>query len=372
MAPNGMDILDSIVYRLYPTDDSEYPSEEEIRNKSDEKRKQKLYDVIQEALTVHVKGLKFRERNAGPMIDDRMQSEGFNNQIGVDPNTGFVFGGNTYNAGTWMDKMGSSTKTGNYGFPATPRDGSAVELVGLCRCVLEWLIKANSQSKYPYDGVVLDQSKKLTWLEWAKKIDDNFEKYYWIDQNSQESQHINKRNIYKDTLNSSIPWSDYQFRPNFLIALAVAPQMVKKENALKALEMVKQNLMNDPDTIGIKTLDESDFNYNGYYDNSNDSYDRRIAQGFNYHNGPEWLWPVGYFLRSLLFYSKEDNQKKQESISYVKKHLGKLYDCMNSTDWKSLPELTNKNGQVCSHSCISQAWSFATIIEVTHDLALYE
>ena len=65
-----MDILNSEIYRLYPEDESGYPSEDELVHKPIGFNRQKLYDVIQEALTVHVNGLSFRERNAGREIDE--------------------------------------------------------------------------------------------------------------------------------------------------------------------------------------------------------------------------------------------------------------------------------------------------------------
>lgn len=105
---------------------------EHVRLKSEGKRSTKLMEeVIQEIFQSHVHGICFREWNAGYEIDSNMDSEGFDINLDVDFETGFVVGGNASNCLTWMDKMGSSCQAGTKGIPSTPRAGAPVELTGL-------------------------------------------------------------------------------------------------------------------------------------------------------------------------------------------------------------------------------------------------
>lgn len=180
-----------------------------------------MHDVIHEALRVHFQGLVFRERNAGKAIDEHMLDRGFNNQIGVHPDTGFVFGGNDANCGTWMDKMGSSEKAGNKGVPTTPRDGSAVELVGLQAASLRFLQKFAATNDYPYKSVerIGKNGEKTVWTleHWADLIEENFDRNFFVTPKS--SQYVNKTGIYKDSFGATQPWADYQLRCNFPIAM---------------------------------------------------------------------------------------------------------------------------------------------------------
>ena len=92
---------------------------EKLRRK--EEKIYKIQDIILIILTNHVNGIDFREWKAGKQIDEHMKDEGFNIKIFLDTNNGFIYGGNSSNCGTWMDKMGSSQKANNKGVPASPR-----------------------------------------------------------------------------------------------------------------------------------------------------------------------------------------------------------------------------------------------------------
>ncbi|RMC08451.1 hypothetical protein DUI87_14695 [Hirundo rustica rustica] len=366
IVPNGLEILRCPVSRMYPRDDSSPQPAGTVD--------QPLYEVIQEAMQRHMEGINFRERNAGPQIDDKMRDEGFNVTAGIDHETGFVFGGNRFNCGTWMDKMGDSDKARNKGIPATPRDGSAVEIVGLCKSTVRWLMDLSGKNIFPFRGVTVKRHGKeelITYDEWDRKIQGHFERLFFVsenpaDPNEKHPDLVHKRGIYKDSYGASSPWCDYQLRPNFPIAMVVAPELFTPERAWKALQIVEEKLLGP---LGMKTLDPDDMVYCGVYDNALDNDNYNVAKGFNYHQGPEWLWPIGYFLRAKLYFSRLIGPEiYAKTVVMIKNVLSRHYVHLERSSWKGLPELTNENGQYCPFSCETQAWSIGVILEILYDL----
>ncbi len=149
MCPNGEALLKDSVKRRFPADDTwvtwDDPKAYAYSNT--------VGELIQEILQRHAEGIEFREYNAGPNLDMDMTDEGFNQKIWVDWKTGLIHGGNRFNCGTWMDKMGSSDRAGNKGLPATPRDGSPIEITGLLKSTLTWLDGLSKKGQFPFRGV---------------------------------------------------------------------------------------------------------------------------------------------------------------------------------------------------------------------------
>ena len=251
------------------------------------------------------------------------------------------------------------------------QDGSAVELVGLSYSSIRWLAEMNAKGFYKFASVtrVNEDCSTQEWTlkEWSHKIEANFEQHFFVVKNNPKDKRpdlMNKEYIYKDTLNSSQPWTDYQLRCNFPITMAVAPELFDPKHAWVALQIARKSLLGP---LGMATLDPDDWMYRPYYDNSNQSGDRTIAHGYNYHQGPEWVWPVGYFLRAYLYFGKVLGAQK-ESQGFCMSVLSQHYTHVQQSHWRGIPELTNKNGEVCHDSNPIQAWSMACLLEVLKDI----
>jgi len=196
-----------------------------------------VQDVINSIIESHIVGIDFTE----DAEDHNMQEQGFKISAKIDEN-GFVTGGNEFNCGTWMDKMGRG------GCPATPRDGAAIELTCLLYSALD----------------IWDDSRAT---ELKKRIRENFRKFYA------------KEFYFNDCLGNS---NRCENRPNQFIGMAVARELFIKGDTCsvlsdgeKAIETALSERMLGK--LGMSTLSPSDSHYDPYYDG-----------GDNYHDGPEF------------------------------------------------------------------------------------
>ncbi|GAA6000015.1 bifunctional 4-alpha-glucanotransferase/amylo-alpha-1,6-glucosidase [Rhodotorula paludigena] len=376
-APNGLELLNEGVKRRFPLDDTWVPYDDPRAYATTST----VADVIQEILQRHASGIHFREYNAGPNLDMQMSDLGFNIDIDVDWKTGIIYGGNEFNCGTWQDKMGESAKAGNKGLPGTPRDGAPVEITGLLKSALRWVDQLSQQGKFPHKGVkatVNGQERLVTYKEWNDLIQQSFERLYYVPADPAHDANydidpslVQRRGIYKDVHGTPAPRSraDYQLRGNFPIAMSVAPELFTPKFALDALAIAEANIIGP---LGVKTLDAADPDYRGFYDNSNDSGDKHVAKGWNYHQGPEWVWPMGYFLRAHLIFDTVAGAGRDDITStfhHIYEILSRHRAHIAQDPWAGLPELTNENGAYCHDSCRTQAWSTGCLLDVLDDMA---
>ncbi|SCU83648.1 LADA_0C12706g1_1 [Lachancea dasiensis] len=377
IVPGGEAILKEKVSRRFPLDDT-YVPEDDPRAFAYEST---IEEVIYEILARHAKGIKYREANAGPNLDRVMSDEGFNVEVHVDWSTGLIHGGSQYNCGTWMDKMGESDKAGSTGVPGTPRDGAAVEINGLLKSALRFVIGLKDKNLFKFVDVEKEDGSKISFSSWNSLLQENFELKFFVPSDQSEDDNydidptiVNRRGIYKDLYRSGKPYEDYQLRPNFAIAMTVAPELFSPEHALTALNNADE-IIRGP--VGMRTLDPSDYNYRPYYNNGEDSTDFATSKGRNYHQGPEWVWLFGYFLRAYHYFHlvADAHCRTRDGVHPSSFLLQQLYNRLEGqrnaifeSPWAGITELTNKDGSYCGDSSPTQAWSTGCALDFFYDL----
>lgn len=259
-----------------------------------------------------------------------------------------------------------------------------MEIIGLLGATLRWLLELATTHPDLARPLTVQDGSTLEVAVWYSRLRANFERHFYVPEEGEEGEAappggwvlarevINRRGIYKDTCGASAVWADYQLRPNFLVVLAVAPELCRPDRALRALQTADR-LLRGP--LGVRTLDPADWAYRGEYRNRLDGDDRSVARGFNYHQGPEWVWPLGMLLQARLALARHAPELAgagaaawcAERLRGVRAHLAG-----SGGLWAGLPELTNREGAPCEDSCPTQAWSAATVLHALLQLEPYQ
>ena len=100
----------------------------------------------------------------------------------------------------------------------------------------------------------------LSFSEWAARIKANFERRFWLptdrdqaaEREGSEAGYIHRVGIYKDSVGASQGYPDFRLRPNFPIAMVVAPDLFTPAHAWEALCRAEDILVGP---LGMKTLD---------------------------------------------------------------------------------------------------------------------
>ena len=374
------------------TSDKNYNEHLQKRNKG-EIRKFTLEKIIHIIFQSHAKGIHFREWDYGSKNyfnnNSYIKKEGYNVDIELDPNTGFIYGGNYYNNGTWMNELGNSIKGKIKGIPATPRPGADIEIISLVYSCLDFVIEMGNKNYFKHKSVILSNGINYPYTQWKLLIKDSFEDEFFVDNlNIDINNNYNKikGNIYKDykTKDNTNIYELYEFqlRPNFLIALYISPELFTYKNIIKSLNNVELYLLRkERNVIGLKTLDKTDKEYNGFWYNRNN--DNNLSScGSNIHNGIEHTWLYGlYLLLKIKYFNNENNNtqmnktpdgNEDENQKLIRCASNKLIPVMNiikNNKWFGLPEMTDEVGDVIKYGNQSDIKAMAIFFELIEYLS---
>jgi len=227
---------------------------------------------------------------------------------------------------SWMDSMVNKKST-------THRIGAAVEVQFLWfNCfkiysLFEKLLKIKNK----------DKKLKKTFLGFKKVFVEKF---------------LNKEKNYLFDYILGPEKSD-QIRPNVIIGLSLPFQLLGSTEEKILLKTAEEKLLNE---FGLYSLDPNDSEFIPGY--SGDSHQRDKA----YHNGAIWPYLLGMYLKAYL----RVYNYSQEAKEYVFQKLNMLNIALEKKGLNYLPEIFAA-GDKHPDGCLTQAWNYATLLEVIYD-----
>jgi glycogen debranching enzyme len=239
--------------------------------------------------------------------------------IGMDPD-GLVRGGEPGLQLTWMDAKVDGTVI-------TPRHGKPVEIQALWiaanRRAATWLERTGDATG----------SGRAT--ERADRAGETFGARYWDA----------GRGWLRDAVDGP-DGDDPTLRPNQLLALAVAPDLVTDEQASGILGACERHLVVPG---GVRTLAPFEPGYRPAFQGP------PAFRDSAYHQGPAWTWLLGAWVDAVERWRGED-----EARTELRRHLQALDPDMTG----AVPELLEPEPPHAGRGCPFQAWGTAELLRV--------
>ncbi len=250
-------------------------------------------------------------------------------KIFMDPRDGLIV---SPAQSTWMDADPSSNGT----TIVTPRNGKCVEINALWYEALNFygqLVKNLSSKDDQASSEVVDL------------IRESFATKFW----NRQAGYLNDV-IEGDTKGDSL-------RPNQIIALAYASDLIPIERSTQAINIVKEKLLTPG---GLRSLSNDDPDYIGSYDTTEPIAVKDLA----YHQGSVWPWLIGSYCDAL----KEIRTRQDKAQIDIRNEIGQTIAplvkfCLDS-EFRSLPELFSGDPPFEPGGTTSQAWSIAEVLRI--------
>jgi predicted glycogen debranching enzyme len=258
-----------------------------------------LFPLLTEVIEWHIKGTRY--------------------QIKMDQD-GLLYAGEDGVQLTWMD-----AKVGNW--VVTPRIGKPVEINAL------WY---NALMSMEYFCQILGQNG----TKYAKMLENmrsHFPKF-WC-----------KEGGYCYDVIDTPQGNDNSFRPNQIFAVSL-PSVWKKpllddRQRKMVVDSVAQKLLT---SLGLRSLDPHDPNYQGIYGGD------QLQRDGAYHQGTTWAWLIGHFVQAHLSVYQNPNLAR----SFLEPFANHLSDgCIGN-----ISEIFDGNVPFTHRGCYAQAWSVAEVL----------
>ena len=235
---------------------------------------------------------------------------------------GLILAGEGLDQVTWMDVRAGEILP-------TPRHGKPVEINAYwynALCIMEQL------------GAVLGRTEG-TFRKLAKLVKESFEQEFWMED----------KKCLKDVVSGTD--ADYQIRCNQIWAVSMPFTMLDREKEKKIVDAVFEKLYTP---YGLRSLEEMDAQFHGYYGGS--VFERDMA----YHQGTVWVFPLGGYY--LAYLKVHDYSEKAKGL--VREQLEVLESAMREGCIGQLPEIYDGKNPCSSKGCFAQAWSVGEMLRV--------